>query len=82
MAFITLPIKIDFKTWASQVIIDLPFFEIPFPGEEADWEGWVYSLISASPGLDIPNPKYLNYKTSEHWREWAEHYVVTISNIL
>lgn len=82
MSFITLPVKIDFKTWASQIIVDLPQLDIPFPSGEEDWEDWAYSLINNSDDLDIPDPKYLNYKTSEHWREWAEHYVVTISNIL
>jgi|NOAtaT_7_FD_contig_21_8719162_length_716_multi_5_in_0_out_0_2 hypothetical protein len=80
MTAITLPVKIDFKTWAQQIIEDLPNIEMPFPGEEEDWEDWVSKIILNNPGIDVPIAKYLTYKTSEHWREWAEHFVVIVQS--
>ena len=81
MTAITLPVKIDFKTWAQKIIEDLPNIEISLPGEEKDWEGWVSKIILDNPDLNIPIAKYLAYKTSEHWREWAEHFVVTMQSL-
>ena len=81
MSTITLPLKLDLKSWVYCLIDDLPEFSVPLPTEEEQWEQWVESLIYNNDGNDIPLPKIASMTNEEGWREWASYFVVTTKSL-
>ena len=68
---IVLPVGIQFRDWAHQLIQDFGQDALPFPENESAWQDWA-TLVSDYPsfkgnGNDLPDPA--DFKD---WRHWAE----------
>lgn len=79
MSGLVLPIRIDFKLWATQLIIDLPKFDIPYPKEEDEWWDWASQIITRNKLSNIPIPTKKIYKNKEDWSEWASFFIDSVN---
>ena len=77
---ITLPINLDFNTWASQIHQDLPNLSIPIPGKVEHWREWAAQLIRDNTLQNVPLPTTLAYPKTEDWKIWAVYFVDSIYN--
>jgi hypothetical protein len=79
MPITVLPIRIDFKTWATQLIIDLPEYNIPDPESEDKWWDWAAQIISNNRLSNIPIPSKHIYKNKEDWSKWATYLIDSVN---
>jgi hypothetical protein len=71
MPLITNPLKIEFDRWASQLILDLSTYNIPFHQGVENWRFWANQIINLNPIINPPLPTELSYPTTDDWRQWA-----------
>lgn len=73
---ITLPKKITWHRWASQMVLDLPDFQIPIPDKDPiTWWGWADAVILNNNLNSIPLPDKKTYPSEKDWVTWAEFFI-------
>lgn len=72
-----IPIKADLKTWASSLIVDFPFDNIPVLTNESDWERWGTLLIESNSFAVNAAPPTRGYSD---WQDWAMRVYKVMSN--
>jgi len=70
-----LPLGIDFKNWASQLLIDLPNVNIPNPAKIDDWRDWASQLLIDNNLPNVPSAHHLLYQGKDGWRSWAKVFI-------
>jgi hypothetical protein len=74
---ITLPVGLELRDWADQVILDLDSFgSFAKLMNDNEWQDWAVQWV-ANTGLGTyspPNPYQFN-----DWQDWAERFVDTLS---
>ncbi len=78
---ITLPINIDFETWANQIRQDLLTQDFPNPPPVEKWREWACQVIDNPLFQSVPYPTELAYPNPEDWKRWADYFVDTVYNI-
>ena len=73
-----LPINIEFKEWASQLISALPDMAMPIPVEEDEWRDWAMQVSSNNISMNIPLATELAYPKNEDWRRWGAYFINTV----
>ena len=73
---LTLPTRLSFSVWATQLIVDMPYINVPIPPDsEEGWWDWAEQLVYSNLLFDAPLPSRLTYDTKEKWRDWAERFI-------
>ena len=73
-----LPLKIEFKEWASQLRSALPHLNLPIPGEDDEWRDWATQISLSNISIDIPLATNLAYPKTEDWRRWGAYFINTV----
>lgn len=82
MAVVTLPLKIDFNTWACQIQQDLPKLNIQTPPDKVSgWQDWAAQVVVDARLKNVPMPTKLAYPGDEDWRIWADYFIDSVYNI-
>jgi hypothetical protein len=79
MAIVTLPIGIDFLTWANQIQDDLPDLSLPQASNVNDWWDWANQVIAINELAYVPTATKTVFRTVEDWRHWAIYFVETLN---
>lgn len=63
-----IPINIEFKHWASTLVVDFSHDFVPIPPDEANWQDWARDLIQSPTfyGQNAPFPD-----SFANWQDWA-----------
>lgn len=77
---IVLPKNIEFATWAAQIRVDLPSYNIPLIKEIKGWRDWASQIIANNALAAVPVPTTLAYPNDNDWKIWASYFVNSVYN--
>ena len=72
--------KFEFHRFVNQLLIDLPFFDIPLPPDEKKWRFWAAKFLEQN-NLYEPLPTRESYKGDKDWRKWWLFFQQSYGNI-
>ena len=67
----------NLSTWASSLIIDFPYDNIPFLIDEENWKDWGNSLVQENSFSENNAPGTESY---DNWKSWASTVFFTMAN--
>lgn len=73
---LTLPVGLELRDWADQVILDLDDLGAFGKLESDDWQDWAVQFVGNT-GLGTYSPP--NPYQFDNWQDWAERFVNTLS---
>lgn len=70
-----IPKNIDFRTWASQIRIDLPNVTMPLPPAVEHWRKWASQVVNSNQLKNVPLPTKTGYPKDEDWKKWGVYFI-------
>lgn len=77
---IALPVRVDFKEWATQIAQDLNDVSYSNPPDVKGWRGWAEQFVNNSRFGFVPTPSEIAFPGDEGWKKWAGYLIESIYN--